>query len=76
LQKQQAKKLEQMSQQYANALAIIPMLNLGDAHKLANELLKGLPGQRAYEERQQRKKREEEAENNNPWRALRHGIAD
>jgi Tfp pilus assembly protein FimV len=65
LQKQQAEqlaatstRLEQMSQRYTKAFEIIPTLNYGDAHKFVSELLRGLPGQRAYEERQRKKKAE------------------
>jgi site-specific recombinase XerC len=52
-------KLEEMSQKHAEALGVLPMMNPRDAIKIASKLLKGLPGQRAYEERE----RERRAEN-------------
>ncbi len=38
----------------------MPTLNYGDARKFVNELLRGLPGQRAYEERMRMKEQKKE----------------
>ena len=57
-QKQTTERLEQMSQRYMKAFELVTRLGYNDAHKFVNELLRGLPGQRAYEERQRKKKAE------------------
>lgn len=61
-QKQQADKLEQMNQNLTKAIGLVTTMGYNDTHKVMNEMFRGYPGQRAYEERQRRKR---EAENNN-----------
>lgn len=65
LQQQQAERLtavtaksEEMNQRLAEALGALPLMNPKEANIMASKLLHGLPGQRAYEERQRKKRAE------------------
>jgi hypothetical protein len=64
-------KLEQMSQEMMEIYGLLPNMRPDEANKLAAKLFKGLPGQRAGEEREKKKRRLDDI---TLWRLMRQDF--